>query len=95
MPNETLKPLYAAIVAALRPERLIAVECLKCGHLSDMPAYRVKVRVPSHIKALALPRYFRCHRCDAKDVRLYVGWTLNLVNSPMLSVSMEDARRTI
>jgi hypothetical protein len=60
-----------------------------------MPAYRVKVRVPSHIKALALPRYFRCRRCDEKKVRLYIGWALNFVDSPMRSVSMEDARRTI
>ena len=95
MPNEPLKPLYAATVADLRPDRLVGVECLRCGHLSEMPAYRVKMRVPSHVKALALPRYFRCLRCDGKDVRLYVGWALNIVESPMLSVSMEDARRVI
>jgi hypothetical protein len=95
MTNEPLKPLYAATVADLRPDRLIGVECLGCGHLSDMPAYRVKMRVPSHIKALALPRYFRCRRCDEKNVRLYVGWALNIVDSPMLAVSMADAKRVI
>jgi hypothetical protein len=60
-----------------------------------MPAYRVKMLVPSHTRALALPRYFRCCRYNEKNVRLYVGCAPNIFDSPMLTVTMEDARRTI
>jgi hypothetical protein len=38
---------------------------------------------------------FAARRCGEKDdVRLY-GWALNLVNSPLLSVSMGDAGRIV
>jgi hypothetical protein len=78
-----------------RPDRLVGVECLRCGHLSDMQAYRVEMRVPSQSPGARTAEVLPVAPLRQEEVRLYVGWALNLVESPILSVSMADARLAI
>ena len=58
--------LYAARVEDLTFAPTISVECLECGHKSEVAVGVIRAKLPSWEKVLDLPHALRCANCGAK-----------------------------
>ena len=56
-------PLFNARVDDLAHAETIDVECLGCGHRSQVQVSELKSKIPDWYRVLDLPRVLRCDHC--------------------------------